>query len=105
MKETSKKCTLNIVNKNVIHVKLFSLAEFNLTKEKFNKNKVMYYSYTPKQIKPHTVILRNLPLEIYNAEEVKEALVEAVPELNIMSVKAYKDKLWMIQIDLRPLRR
>ncbi|BFG06871.1 uncharacterized protein DMAD_13757 [Drosophila madeirensis] len=30
MKETTKKFTLNVVNKNVINVKVFSLAEFNL---------------------------------------------------------------------------
>ncbi|EDW24126.1 GL23964 [Drosophila persimilis] len=85
LKESSKKFTLNILNKNVIHVKVFTLADFNLTKELLNKNKVLYYSFTPKQVKPHTVILRKLPLEVYDSDEVKTALVEAVPELNILS--------------------
>jgi len=81
------------------HIKVFTLEDFLKTKLMLDSNKISYYSYTPKELKPITLILKKLPQTIFNKEEVKTAIQEKCPEIKILTVKEFKKSFWLVQIE------
>lgn len=91
--------TLNIINKNRTQIKVFSLEDFLKTKQMLDCKKIHYFSYTPKELKPLTLILKKLPQQIFSKEEVKMAIQENCPEVKILTVKEFKKSFWLVQIE------
>jgi hypothetical protein len=71
-------------------------------KSHFEKEKVEMYTFTPREEKPFTMVIKNIPTE-YNEGEIKQVLDEMFPE-QILCVKHLARHNWVVQIKTRETR-
>ncbi|KAK0080196.1 hypothetical protein PV325_000309 [Microctonus aethiopoides] len=87
-----------------ITITLFELSIFNSTKELLDKENIPYFSYTPKHLRPKSLVLKGIKGG-YEEKEIMDELSALKPEsLNITKVMLAKfstseNPAYIIQID------
>jgi hypothetical protein len=77
-------------------VQTASKEDFIKVKEHLKEEKVEMFTYTPRDEKPFTMVIKNISVD-YSAEEIKDALEEQINE-NILSVRHLARNNWIIQV-------
>lgn len=104
-KEMIAKITQHLKNDNFTvfikkdHVKIQCLTniEFQATKEFLKASAVQYYTFTPREEKPTTLVIKNIS-NTYETDEIKAAIEIKVPEIKIITLKNLFKCNWLIQL-------
>lgn len=113
IKETSAKISSAGIKKDAVTIKqnrgshtilAINRSTYDVIKNKFLELKVQFYTYTPKDLKPQTIVLKHI-YGNYSADDIKAEILEANNNINIIKVipiecknSVYKKQHFIIQI-------
>lgn len=96
------------IRQETVKIECVNKVDFIATKEVLEKHKINFYSFTPRDEKPFTMVLKNVSTT-YEAVEIQEAILEKIPQIDIIQVKHMTRNNWIVQVknkdSLSELRR
>ena len=102
---TGSLCTLlghknfvcNLVNKNMTHINSFTNDDYNVIKKYLINNKIKFYTYTPNEEKPHSVVIKKL-CPSYEENEIMNYITELNLNIEIIKLSKFRNNNWLIQL-------
>lgn len=85
------------MRKDHVKIQCVTSTDYVSTKSFLENKAVEYYSFTPKEEKPITLLLKNIS-NTYDDTEVKAAIEEKIVNINIISVKHMFKYNWIVQL-------
>lgn len=85
------------IKKDIVKIQCLTNIEFQATKEFLKTNNVQFYTFTPKEEKPTTLVIKNIS-DTYDAEEIKAAIESKVPGINIINLRNLFKLNWLVQL-------
>lgn len=76
------------LNNNCTHILTETLGDYQKIRDLLTSKNLKYFTYTPKELKPVSLILRGVDSE-FSEEEVKEAFLQEQPDLPILKISRY----------------
>lgn len=89
--------TINILNGKNIQLKLKKLEDFIATREMLDNENINYFTYTPNELKPRTLLVKGLS-ETYDVEDLKDFIKTKNLPLDIKSIIKLKGGRWVLQL-------
>lgn len=80
-----------------IKVQNFTKEDFESTKQLLTLQKMEFYTFTPKDEKPFTLLIKNIA-EGFDEQEVQAAIIEKIEDINILNIKRFNERMMIIQL-------
>lgn len=94
---TNNTNTLIYIRNEVVKIQCLTKIDFEKIKGMLQKQQIHYYTYTPRDEKPITMVLKNISTT-YEAAEIHAAIQEKDPQINVIQVKNLNSWNWLIQV-------
>lgn len=88
--------SINIINKNLIHLKLKKSEDHSKVRQYQETQGTSFYTYTPIELKPSTLIIRGLS-ETYDESDLREFIDECSLDLKVNRVVRLVGDRWLVQ--------
>lgn len=89
--------SIKIINKNMIELKLNTIEDHHKVKHYLNENKINFYTYTPFDLKPFSILIRGLS-STYDVEDIKEHFELLEIQLTINRIIKLNGDRWLVQL-------
>lgn len=90
--------TINTLQKKMIELKVTKIEDFYTAKEFLDKEKIPYFTYTPKDLKPRTLILKGIS-ENWEKEDIEGFIFDKKLNIDIKSIIKLNGDRWLVQVD------
>lgn len=88
--------TINIVNKNLIHLKLSTNEDHQKIRKYLESQNSQFYTYTPQEQKPNTLLVKGVS-DTYDESDLKQYIEETDPKLKVNKVIKLTGCRWLVQ--------
>lgn len=85
------------MRQNNVKIQNLTKEDFVSTKKLLSDKGIEFYSFTPKDEKPFTLLIKNIT-EDFDEDEIKAAVEEKVDNVPILDVKKFNSRMWIIQL-------
>lgn len=92
-----KNFSFKIVNRNVTHINTIKLEDYFEVKKFLSDNKIKFYSYTPRELKPYSVVIKQLS-SVYEEDEIINYLNGLNINMHINKLAKFGNDKWLIQL-------
>lgn len=82
----------------MIELKVTKIEDFYTAKEFLEKEKIPYFTYTPKDLKPRTLILKGIS-ENWKKEDIEGFIFDKKLNIDIKSIIKLNGDRWLVQVD------
>lgn len=89
--------SLKIVNKNIVNVKLDTSQDHQMVKKYFEEEKISFYTYTPAELKPYTVMIKGLS-SVYEVAEVESFFANLKMGIKVQKIVKLNGDRWLVQV-------
>lgn len=80
-----------------VKIQNMTKLDFVETKKLLTAQGLKFYSFTPKDEKPFTLLIKNITNH-YTEEEIKYEIESKLPEINVLNVKNFNNRMWIVQL-------
>lgn len=92
-----KNFSFNLINRNCLNLSTFTLEDYNNAKQFLLNSKFKFYTYTPRETKPFSLVLTKL-CPTFDKEEILEYLKNLKLNIEILNLKSLGNGKWIIQL-------
>lgn len=89
--------SFNVVNRNMVNLKLGSVADHQKVRLLLEGERVSFFTYTPRDMKPYTMIIKGLS-DTYEVEDLRTFIVDSKFDVDIRKIVKLRNDRWLIQV-------
>lgn len=89
--------TILFLLRSQVKIQNLTKEDFEKTKDLLNKTNTKYFTFTAKDEKPFTLLIKNITNQ-FQESEVEDAVREKIPDVNILNLKNFNSRMWIVQL-------
>lgn len=89
--------SIKIINKNTINLSLNSTEDHQLVKQFLKEQKVAFFTYTPSELKPYSVLVKGLSSS-YEIEDLESHIKGLNANVTVNKIVKFNGDRWLVQL-------